>query len=134
MALLLIPVKMPRWIQYLIAFATGFVVDIFLQSYGVQTFACVLMMFVRPYIVYWLSGRKPIKETENMLSSGNFVMMLLYTAILVLVHHLSVVLLETFSFHHLWKTLLIAVGNTIFTTSLIIALEFILLIKIKSKS
>jgi cell shape-determining protein MreD len=130
MALLLLPAQIPRWLQYLIAFATGYIIDIFLGSYGVQTFACVLMLFMRPLVEKLVSSkRKRRYESSNSSTQAGkmpgktFGKMAVYILLLVFIHHLSVVLLETFTFQRIDFHILIAVGNTLFTSSLIIGIE-----------
>lgn len=126
LALLLLPLELPRWVQYLIAFATGFIVDMFAMSYGVHAFSCVLMMFVRPYLVNALNGRPNDGSIEKLTPGGkDFRWILLYTVILVFIHQLSAVMLEAFTFRHFGRILLVILGNTAFTTILILCFEYL---------
>lgn len=126
LALLLLPLEIPRWLQYIIAFITGFIVDMFAMTYGVHAFSCVLMMFIRPYLVNALNGR-PNDDGIEKLGPGDkdFRWLLLYTLILVLIHQFSAVMLEAFTFRHFGRTLLVILGNTVFTTVLILCFEYI---------
>jgi rod shape-determining protein MreD len=134
MALLLLPAQTPRWLQYLIAFGTGFIIDIFLRSYGVQSFACVLMLFVRPLIENLISGRKRSESRDlSTFADKEFGKMVVYTLILVFIHHFSVMLLEAFTFLYFWRNLLVALGNTLFTTFLIICIEQLFLMQKRKK-
>lgn len=124
--LLMLPFEMPRWLQYLIGFATGFIVDMFTMTYGVNASACTLMMFVRPYLVVAINGRK----TDNVMDKPQpgikeFRWLLTYTLILVLIHQVVAVMWEAFTFHHFWKTLLVILGNTILTSFVILCCEYI---------
>ena len=47
LALFLLPLEMPLSLQYLIGFASGFVVDAFAHTLGASSFACTLIMFFR---------------------------------------------------------------------------------------
>jgi len=125
LALLLLPNQTPRWLQYLIAFITGFIIDIFLCSYGVQSFACVLMICIRPAIERLVSGYKEI-QSENMFSE-KFGQMAVYVLMLVFIHHLSVMLLEAFTFRNFLHNLIVVMGNTLFTSFLIIVIELLFL-------
>jgi hypothetical protein len=134
LALLLLPAQTPRWLQYLIAFGTGLIIDIFLRSYGVQAFACVLMLFVRPLVETLVSGRKRSESRElSTFADKEFGKMVVYTLILVFIHHFSVILLEAFTFRHFLHNLLVALGNTLFTSFLIICIAQLFLMQKRKK-
>lgn len=126
MALLMLPFEIPLGVQYLIGFATGFFVDMFTMTYGVNTSACMLMMFVRPYLVMALNGRKTDDMVDKPLPRvKDFRWLLAYTVILVFIHQFTTVMLETFTFRHFWKTLLVIIGNTILSSFVILCCEYI---------
>ena len=126
MALLMLPFELPRWLQYLIGFVTGFIIDMFAMTYGIHASACVLMMFVRPYLVIALNGRKTDNMTDKPLPGmKDFRWLLAYTVILVFVHQLEAVMLESFTFRHFWKTMLVILGNTLFSSLVILCCEYL---------
>ncbi|MBO4655681.1 MAG: rod shape-determining protein MreD [Bacteroidales bacterium] len=126
MALLMLPFELPRWVQYLIAFATGFVIDMFTMTYGINASASMLMMFVRPYLVVALNGRKTDDIVDKPLPGmKDFRWLLAYTLILVFIHQLAAVMLETFTFRHFWKTLLVILGNTLLSSFVILCCEYL---------
>lgn len=132
LALLMLPLELPRWVQYLIAFATGFVVDAFSMTYGIHASASLLIIFIRPYLVSLLNGRKTSDTIERLTPAAkDFSWIFAYTLILVFIHQIAVVMLETWSFSHFWKTLLVILGNTILTTTLILGCEYIFIPKKK---
>ncbi len=134
LALLLLPFEIPRWLQYLIAFVTGFIIDMFTMTYGIHASACALMMFVRPYLVIALNGRKTDEIVDKPIPGvKDFRWLLVYTLILVLVHQIDAVMLETFTFRHFWKTLLVILGNTIFSSFIILCCEYIFIPVKKNK-
>lgn len=133
-ALLMLPFELPRWLQYLIGFATGFIIDMFTVTYGVHASACTLMMFVRPYLVDALNGRK----TDNAVDKPqpgykDFRWLLAYTAILVFVHQFAAVMWEAFTFRHFWKSLLVIFGNTILSSAVILCCQYIFIPDKKTK-
>jgi len=126
LALLMLPFEVPRWVQYIIGFVTGFIIDMFTMTYGIHASACVLMMFVRPYLVIALNGRKTDNVTDKPLPGiKDFRWLLAYTVILVFVHQFEAVMLETFTFRHFWKTLLVIIGNTVFSSLVILCCEYL---------
>lgn len=126
LALLMLPLEIPRWVQYIIAFATGFIVDAFSMTYGIHASACLIMMLLRPYLVQALNGHKNSDTTERLTPGAkDFQWILLYTILLTLIHQITLVMIETWTFHHFWKTLLVILGNTLLSTSLILSAEYV---------
>ncbi len=128
LALFLLPLELPLSLQYLIGFVTGFVVDAFAHTLGVSTFACTVMMFVRPYIVRFLNGSNNVKfENIDRPVPGvkDTRWIFLYTLILTSIYEVASVLLETMTFKNFGHTLLVMLGNTIFTVFVILCIEYI---------
>jgi rod shape-determining protein MreD len=126
LSLILLPLEISKTAQYIIAFITGFIVDSFLKTYGIQAFACVLMVFLRPYIVLILNGLKPLETgVKPVPGIKNFYWILIYTLLLVFVHQLSVTILETFQWAKWWRIIWTSVVNTLFTTFIILCVEYI---------
>jgi len=124
--LILLPLEIPKTTQYIIAFVTGFIVDSFLRTYGIQAFACVLMIFLRPYIILILNGFKPLETGMQPLPGvKDFIWILVYTLLLVFVHQVTVTALETFQWIQWWRILWSSVLNTLFTTFIILCVEYI---------
>ncbi|MCL2435653.1 MAG: rod shape-determining protein MreD [Lentimicrobiaceae bacterium] len=124
--LILLPLEIPKSSQYIIAFVTGFIVDAFLRTYGIQAFACVLMVFLRPYIILVLNGLKPL-ESGIIPRPGvkDFAWILIYTFLLVLVQQFSVTILETFQWVEWWRIVWTSALNTLFTTFIILCIEYV---------
>ena len=137
LALFLLPLELPLSLQYLIGFATGFVVDAFAHTLGVSTFACTLMMFLRPFIVRFLNGAN-INLFENIdrpiPGVKDFRWILLYTLILTAVYQVVSVLLETMSFKNFVHTLLVIIGNTVLSVFVILCVEYIFYNKVRNES
>jgi hypothetical protein len=137
LALFLLPLELPLSLQYLIGFASGFVVDAFAHTLGVSTFACTLMMFFRPYIARFLNGPN-INRFENidrpMPGVKDFRWILLYTLILTTIYQVAAVLLETMTFRNFGHTLLVILGNTVFTVFVILCVEYIFYNKTRNES
>jgi len=124
--LILLPLNISKSAQYLIAFGTGFIVDAFLRTYGIQSFACILMVFFRPYIILILNGFKPL-ETGVIPIPGvkEFSWILVYTLLLVFIHQITVTTLEVFQWAQWWRIIWTSVLNTLFTTFIILCVEYI---------
>lgn len=137
LALFLLPLELPLSLQYLIGFASGFVVDAFAHTLGVSTFACTLMMFVRPFIVRFLNGTNINRfESIDRPEPGvkDFRWILLYTLILTAVYQIVSVLLETMTFRNFGHTFLVMIGNTVFTVFVVLCVEYIFYNKVRNES
>ena len=51
LCLLMMPITIPASVQMLIGAAAGIVMDIFCNSLGVHMAGCILIMFIRPYLI-----------------------------------------------------------------------------------
>lgn len=127
MALLLLPFNMPKSLQYIIAFVTGLVIDIFSMSYGIHASASTLIIFLRPFFLRMLDGNRAT-ELGNAPLPGikSFSWIVTYTTVLVFIHHFTVTMLEVV-FHNFWRNFGSAIANTIFTSFCIICLEYIII-------
>ena len=136
LALYLLPLEMPLSLQYVIGFATGFVTDAFAHTLGVSSFACTLLMFLRPYIVRMLNGANNVKfENIDRPVPGvkDFRWVFLYTLILTSIYEVVSVLLETMTFKNFGHTLLVIVGNTLFSVFVILCIEYIFHSRVKNE-
>ncbi|MBQ1819757.1 MAG: rod shape-determining protein MreD [Bacteroidales bacterium] len=136
LALYLLPLEMPLSLQYVIGFATGFVTDAFAHTLGVSSFACTLLMFLRPYIVRMLNGANNVKfENIDRPVPGvkDFRWVFLYTLTLTSIYEVVAVLLETMTFKNFGHTLLVIVGNTLFSVFVILCIEYIFHSRVKNE-
>ena len=126
MFILILPVSIPSWILLLLGFLTGFVIDIFTGTMGVHTFATVIASFVRPWV---LSLNVTAEAAEGDMSPSSYRSglrwFLIYTATVVLVHHLALFFVEIFSLRHFFHTLLRVLLSTAVTSFFIVLFDFI---------
>ena len=123
LCLLMMPITLPRWADMLIGAFVGLVVDIFCNSLGVHIAACVLLMYVRPYLIdAYVSDRERLIGDIDTQSIGvpDFIK---YIVILVLLHHTMVFCLTAWSFSHFWFTLLEIVVSSAVSIVLIIGYD-----------
>lgn len=128
LALFLLPLELPFSLQYFIGFATGFVIDAFSHTLGVSSFACTVVMFARPYVSHFLNGSNNNKfENIDRPVPGikDFRWVFLYTLILTSIYQICAVMLETMTFKNFGHTLLVIIGNIIFSVLVILCVEYI---------
>jgi rod shape-determining protein MreD len=124
MFIIVLPIGLPTWAVLLISFFTGFTVDAFSGTMGVHTAATVMAGFVKPYLLT-LNVTHESNNPQTTLSIKNYGLrwFILFTLMIVLVHHLTLFYVEVFRFNGFFRTLLRALLSTLFTTGFIVLLD-----------
>jgi len=121
LCLLMMPITLPHSVSMLIGAAVGLVMDIFCNSLGVHTAACILLMFIRPYLIGAIVNDKDRLNEQISLRAIGMEALIKYVVIMVLIHHLTVFLLAAWSWAHIGFVLLETFVSSLITISLIIA-------------
>ena len=121
LCLLMMPITLPHSVSMVIGAAVGLVMDIFCNSLGVHTAACILLMFIRPYLIGAIVNDKDRLNEQISLRAIGMEALIKYVVILVLIHHLTVFLLAAWSWAHIGFVLLETLVSSLITISLIIA-------------
>ena len=127
MFLFLLPIsKKNQNLLLLIAFLTGIVMDAFQNSMGLHTFACVLVMYLKSPILLSLIPQLKNKTQNNIVFSINefgLPTTIIYTSILVFIHHFALFFIEAFQFD-LVNILLRTIASGLVTSILLIIFQF----------
>jgi len=120
LCLLMMPITLPHSVDMLIGAVAGLVMDVFCNSLGIHTAACILLMFIRPYLL-----RGMVNDTDRLneqISSRAIGMeaMIRYVVILVVIHHLTVFLVGAWSWHHIGFAVLETIVSSVVTITMII--------------
>ncbi len=120
LCLLMMPVTLPHNVDMIIGALVGVVMDIFCNSLGVHTAACILIMFIRPYIISsMVNDIDRLNEAISMHVLG-VENMIKYVLILVFVHHAVVFLLAAWSWSHIGFVLIETIVSGIISSFIII--------------
>ncbi|MBG65285.1 MAG: rod shape-determining protein MreD [Flavobacteriales bacterium] len=98
--ILSLPIGTSKWFLLLYSFVIGFIIDIFSTSLGFHSTACVLIAFIKPYI-------SKITIPQNILGYMDEINMwkigvkpyVLYSLIIILIHHALLFIIENASFN-----------------------------------
>ncbi len=123
LCLIALPVRLPRWIEMIVGFVTGLVMDIFCNTLGIHAAACTMVSFVRPMLIKGLvpdNDRLIGTPTSNTMS---FPIYFKFVTILVVIHHTMVFSLEAFSFHNWWITLLQIIISSVVSIAIFMGLD-----------
>ena len=125
MFILLLPHTTPSWLLLTVSFLTGLTIDFFSGSPGVHASATLLAGFTRPYVLRLIAPRDGYESGSDlsMLAYG-FRWFLIYTVIIVLIHHILLFYLEVFRLADFFRTLFRVILSSIFTITFILLAEF----------
>lgn len=124
MFIIVLPVGMPEWAVLIISFFTGLTVDAFCGTMGVHTAASVMAGFVRPYILSLNITREAYSpNSAPSIKNNGLRWFIIFTLMIVLIHHLTLFYVEVFRFAGFFGTLLRVLLSTFFTTLFIVFLD-----------
>lgn len=118
--ILLLPVHMSGIALLSMAFILGLVVDIFSNTPGMHAASTVLMAYVRSTWLTMIAPRDGY-ETDAVPGISNFSIswFLLYSSMLIFIHHLALFYIEVFRMSNFFQTFLRVVSSSISTLLLV---------------
>lgn len=124
--LFFLPVESNPLFLMLAGFLMGIAIDVFYDSLGLHSFACVFVMYTRNY---WLSlitpqGGYDSNDTPSIAAHG-MQWFLVYTIPLVFLHHSIVFFVEAGGFQMFWFTLWKIITSTLFTTLVTLIVQYL---------
>jgi hypothetical protein len=124
--ILLLPYDVPGGLLLLFGFLLGAGVDIFTNTLGLNTSACLAMAFARPYVIRWISsGPDSLIGDSPSLKNQGLKWFLYYSLSLILVHHFVLFYLEVFRFSEFFMTFLRMTLSAAFTLLLVMTSEYL---------
>lgn len=94
--ILWLPFKMGRRTQLLLAFLLGLALDSFTQTYGLHSVPCVLIAYLRPFLIKSLVQQEDVELNyeEPSVQSMGFAPYYTYVTILIFIHHILLFFLQ----------------------------------------
>ncbi|MBQ7632404.1 MAG: rod shape-determining protein MreD [Paludibacteraceae bacterium] len=120
LCLLMMPITLPHIADMFIGAAVGLVMDMFCNSLGIHTASCILVMFIRPYLLAAFINEKDRLNEQISVRTIGFEAFIKYAVILVLVHHLAIFMLAAWSWSHIGFVLAETVVSSTLTILLIL--------------
>ena len=116
----------------LIGFFLGLIMDLFTNTGGAHAVACTVIAYLRPFFLSSLGpadmGSEQIKPSITNLGLKNYAVFLF---LMLAIHHILFFTLEAFSITILWSTLLRTILSLIFSWTLIMGIQYLLISKEK---
>ena len=120
LCLLMMPITLSHSADMIIGAVVGLIMDIFCNSMGIHTAACISIMFIRPYLIGAIVNDKDRLNEQISLRSLGMEALLRYVVILVEIHHLIVFLLAAWNWAHIGFVLVETLVSSLVTISIII--------------
>lgn len=116
--LIIMPYKIPKWFLLFYAFIIGFLIDLFSGTLGIHSSACLILVLLKSPISKITIPHNIIEETDELvmqkIGAKSFI---LFSFILVLIHHTILFILEHVALD--FQILLKIIASTIITTIII---------------
>ncbi len=115
LCLLMMPITIPHWLSMVLGAVAGLVMDVFCNSLGIHMAACVLLMYIRPYLIGAIVNDKDRLNEQISTQAIGLGAMFEYTIIMVLLHHLAVFTMAAWSWKHIGFVLFETLVSSIVT-------------------
>lgn len=125
--ILWLPFKMGRRTQMLLAFALGFTLDCFTKTYGLHAAPCVLIAYLRPFLINLLISQEGAESNYNepSIKSMGFTPYFTYLTILTFVHHTLLFFLQALQTGGYLYFILKSLFSTVLSLGLILLVELL---------
>jgi len=134
--ILWLPFSVSRIGLMLIGFIFGMTLDFFTVTPGLHAAACVLVAYLRPFIINLLAPKdvSGFSYREPSPKAMGWTPYLVYVLVLTLAHHTYLVILQWFSFGTFLQLLIKVVASTAISMLLILTTELLFSRKLKFRS
>ena len=113
--ILLLPFGTPRWLLMILGFVTGLVLDLFLGSLGMHAAACLLIAYLRPFLISIITPKGAEFEVEPNIYLQGFTWFLIYCGLATVIHHTFYFLIESWTFYNLFISIIRILVSSVFS-------------------
>jgi rod shape-determining protein MreD len=122
------PFNFSRTLQLVLAFLLGFALDSFHHNPGFHASACVLIAYLRPFLINIMlphEGADTNYEEPSLKSMGGFMPYMVYVGALTFIHHTWLFFLEALQFGSFWTFFIKTLLSTVISLVLIVIAELL---------
>lgn len=124
--IMFLPLRIPNWGALIIAFITGFTIDVFTDTIGLHTAACTLIGFVRPFILRRLTPQyDPEEEMYLDIYNRTVSQYVIYAFLMSFIFCTAFILLERFSIIGLLTIIGQIFASTFLTFALLVIYRYL---------
>lgn len=124
--ILLLPLETNPLSLLVVSFLMGFFVDVFYDSLGIHTAACVGVAYIRKY---WLAAITPQggydAGASPAIAASGLQWFIVYALPLLFVHHAALFFIEAAGFGLFWHSMLKIIGSVLFTLTLMVLFQYL---------
>tara|TARA_R110001592_G_scaffold184061_2_gene427796 strand:- start:480 stop:995 length:516 start_codon:yes stop_codon:yes gene_type:complete len=132
MFLLFLPLEIGFASAMVIGLIAGLIVDLFYNTLGIHAFACVLIMFLRPYWMKWSKPRSGYEINDlPMITNYGLSWFVIYALPLIFIHSLTVFLIESGGNQLMGLSILKSIVTTLISLVFMIAIQYLFYSKAK---
>lgn len=134
--ILWLPFQMSRISLMLVALLLGFTLDYFTKTPGLHAAPCVLIAYLRPFLINLLISQEGAEANyeEPSIKSMGFAPYFTYVSVLTFLHHAFLFLLEALQFAGLWYFLIKTLLSVAISLFLILIIELLFVRKQKFRT
>lgn len=123
---LFLPIQISKVFLLILAFVAGLTIDVFYDTVGINAAACVLLAYLRPYVLAILTPRDDYEKNDSVnLHLMGWRWFTVYSLFLIFMHHLALFFLELGSFRALGFTLAKIILSSLFTFLVLIIIQLL---------
>lgn len=124
--ILLLPVRIPKSLLLFLCLITGLCIDVFSDTLGLHAAATVFLGFVRPTVLRMISPREGYEaDAKPVIGQLGVQWFLIYSSLLVFLHHLVLFYLEIFRLDEFFSTFLRVLFSSLVTLVFILISQFL---------
>jgi hypothetical protein len=134
--ILWLPFNISRWWLLIISFAFGLTLDAFTGTYGLHAAPCLLIGFLRPFMVNLLIPQQGAEQnyTSPSIRSMGWIPYSIFVFFLTVAHHVYLVFIEWMNFGTFWYFLGKVIATTLVSMLLILITEMLFVRKERFKT
>lgn len=131
--ILWLPFSLSRSGLLVVSFITGICLDFFTKTPGLHAAACVLIGYLRPFLINLLMPQRGVEFNyrEPSVASLGFTQYITYVSVLTLFHHGLLFTIQAFQFGNILYLILKTLGSTVISLLLVTIIEIIFIRKQK---
>jgi rod shape-determining protein MreD len=131
--ILWLPFNIGRTQLLIVSFITGLALDFFTKTPGMHAAACVLVGYIRPFIINIIVPQQGVEfnyREPSATSLGN-IQYMIYVVVLTLFHHVMLFSIQAFQFGNIVYLLFKTLGASLISLLLILVVEIVFMRKQK---
>ncbi|MCQ2203141.1 MAG: rod shape-determining protein MreD [Bacteroidales bacterium] len=125
LVILTLPFGLSTPLTMVVALVSGLTIDLFCNTPGMHAFACVLIGYLRQYVLKFIAFREEYKsDSLPSMNTYGLIWYAKYAAIMVVIHHFALFFIEQFDSLFFWPTLLRIILSSIVTIIFLLVAQF----------